>query len=108
MMASRARSYPQVTPTAADLIDGAVVAAPPGLSAADGLRLARRRGGDGLAAGARDFVLRGALARAETLGAGALPLRRLTRPLPALAARTGEIAVRRALAAGAPAVVVLN
>ena len=108
MMASRARTYPQVTPTAADLVDGAVVAAPPALSAADGLRLARRRNVDVLAAGARDFVLREDLARAEALGAGDLPLRRLTRPLPALAARAGEIAVRRALAAGAPAVVVLN
>jgi len=106
--ASRARTYPQVTPTAADLVDGAVVAAPPALSASDGLRLARRRGVDVLAAGACDFVLREDLARAEALGAGDLPLRRLTRPLPALAGRAGEIAVRRALAAGAPAVVVLN
>lgn len=108
MMASRARTYPQVTPAAADLIDGGIVAAPPALSAADGLRLARRRGVDVLAVGRRDFVLREDLARAESLGVADLRLRRLARPLPALAARAGEIAVRRALAAGAPAVVVLD
>ncbi|HTO11112.1 MAG TPA: hypothetical protein VMQ51_06035 [Candidatus Binatia bacterium] len=107
MAKAEGRTYPQVTPTAADLIDGAVVAAPPALSASDGLRLARRRRVEVLAAG-RGFVLREDLARAETLGVGDLPLRRLTRPLPALAARTGEIAVRRALAAGAAAVVVLS
>ncbi|HEU5196718.1 MAG TPA: hypothetical protein VFW70_18405, partial [Methylomirabilota bacterium] len=91
LVATRARTYPQVTPAAADLIDGAVVAAPPTLTAGDGLRLARRRGVDVLAAG-RGFVLREDLARAEALGVGDLPLRRLTRPLPALAARAGEIA----------------
>jgi len=103
----RARTYPQVTPTAADLVDGAIVAAPPTLGASDGLRLARRRSVEVLTAG-RGFVLREDLARAEALGVGDLPLRRLTRPLPALAARAGEITVRRALAAGAPAVVVMN
>src|SRR6185503_4935925 len=85
MMAGRARTYPQVTPTAADLVDGAVVAAPAALSAGDGLRLARRRGVDVLAAGTRGFVLREDLARAESLGVGDLQLHRLTRPLPALA-----------------------
>ena len=97
-----------MTPTAADLVDGAVVAAPASLSATDALRLARRRGVDVVAAGGGDFVLREDLARAEGLGVGDLPLRRLARPLPALAAGAGEIAVRRALAAGAPAVVVLD
>jgi len=106
-MAGRARNYPQVTPTAADLVDGAVAAAPASLSATDALRLARRRGVDVVAAGG-DFVLREDLARAESLGVSDLPLRRLARPLPALAAGAGEIAVRRALAAGAPAVVVLD
>jgi len=107
MMASRARTYPQVTPSAADLVDGGVATAPATLGAADGLRLARRRSVDVLVVGTRDFVLREDLARAENLGVD-LPLRRLTRPLPVVSARTGEIAVRRALAAGAPAVVVLD
>ena len=107
-MANRARVYPQVTPRAADLVDGAVVAAPAALSATDALRLARRRGVDVIAAGKDAFVLREDLARAEGLGVGHLPLRRLARPLPVLAAGAGEIAVRRALAAGAPAVVVLE
>ena len=108
MMARRAQSYPQVTPTAADLVDGAIVAVPPTLAAADALRLARRRSVDVLAAGPRDFVLRDDLARADALGVADLPVRRLTRPLPALPARTGEIDVRRALAAGAAAVVVVD
>src|SRR5207245_2939199 len=83
--------------TAAGLGAGAVVAAPPSLGATDALRLARRRGVDVVAAGGGDFVLREDLARAEGLGVGDLPLRRLARPLPALAAGAGEIAVRRAL-----------
>jgi Poly A polymerase head domain len=108
MMAGRARTYPQVTPTAGDLVDGGIVSAPPTLGAGDGLRLARRRGVEVLAVGPRDFVLREDLARAESLGVADLPLRRLTRPLPAFTAGSGEITVRRALAGGAPAVVVRN
>jgi tRNA nucleotidyltransferase (CCA-adding enzyme) len=108
MMARRARAYPQVTPTAADLLDGAILTVPPTLTAADALRLARRRGVDVLSAAERAFVLREDLARAESLGVGELPVRRLSRPLPVLGAGTGEIAVRRALAAGAPAVVVMD
>jgi tRNA nucleotidyltransferase (CCA-adding enzyme) len=107
-MARRAHAYPQVSPTAADVVDGAVVAAPPGLAATDAARLARRRGADVLAAGEGRWVLREDAARAEGLGIGSLPIERLGRPLPVVAARDSEIAVRRHLAAGAPAVVVVR
>jgi tRNA nucleotidyltransferase (CCA-adding enzyme) len=107
MMARRARVYPQVMPTAADLVDGAVVVAPAALAAGDALRLARRRGVEVVRAGTVGWALREDLARAESLGVGDLAVRRLTRPLPVVAARAGEIAVRRHLAAGAPAVVVM-
>jgi tRNA nucleotidyltransferase (CCA-adding enzyme) len=107
-MARRDQVYPQVSPTAADLVDGAVVAAPAALAAADGARLARRRGAEVLAAGPGGWVLREDAARADALGLGDLPLRRLARPLPVVAARASEIVVRRHLAAGAPAVVVVR
>ena len=107
-MARRAHAYPQVSPVAADLVDGAVLPAPPGLTAADAARLARRRQADVLAAGDGHWVLRKDAARAEALGLGGLPLRRLARPLPVTGARDSEIAVRRHLAAGAPAVVVVR
>jgi tRNA nucleotidyltransferase (CCA-adding enzyme) len=107
-MARRAHAYPQVSPAAAELVDGAVIAAPPALAATDAVRLARRRGADVLAAGEGAWVLREDAARAEALGVGALPIRRLARPLPVVGARDSEIAVRRHLAAGAPVVVVLR
>jgi tRNA nucleotidyltransferase (CCA-adding enzyme) len=105
-VARRAHAYPQVMPIAADLVDGAVVAAPPTLTATDATRLARRRGADVLAAGEGGWVLREDAARADALGVGALPIHRLARPLPVVAARDSEIVVRRHLAGGAPAVVV--
>jgi len=105
-MARRAHAYPQVMPTAADLVDGAVVAAPPELAATDATRLARRRGAEVLAAGEGRWVLREDAGRADALGVGALPIRRLARPLPVVAVRDSEIVVRRHLAAGAAAVIV--
>jgi tRNA nucleotidyltransferase (CCA-adding enzyme) len=107
-MARRAHAYPQVMPTAADLVDGAVVVAPPTLAATDATRLARRRHADVLAAGEGHWVLREDAARADSLGLGRLPIRRLARPLPTVPARESEIAVRRHLADGAAAVVVLR
>jgi tRNA nucleotidyltransferase (CCA-adding enzyme) len=107
-MARRAHAYPQVSPVAADLVDGAVLPAPPGLTAADAARLARRRAADVLTAGDGHWVLREDAARADALGLGGLPLRRLARPLPVAGARDPEIVVRRHLAGGAPAVVVLR
>jgi tRNA nucleotidyltransferase (CCA-adding enzyme) len=105
-MARRARPYPQILVTAADLVDGQVLAAPSGITAADALRLARRRRVRVLACGAGHHVLAEDLARAESLGLGDVPARELARPLPVVGARTPEPAVRRALAAGAPAVIV--
>jgi tRNA nucleotidyltransferase (CCA-adding enzyme) len=105
-MARRAHAYPQITLTAADLVDGEVLAAPSGITAADALRLARRRRARVLACGARHHVLADDLARATGLGLGELPARDLARPLPVVAARTPEVAVRRALSDGAPAVIV--
>jgi tRNA nucleotidyltransferase (CCA-adding enzyme) len=105
-VARRAHAYPQVMPTAADLIDGALAVAPLTLSATDAARLARRRGAEVLAAGDRHWALREDVARADTLGVGSLPIRRLTRPLPVVTPRDSEIVVRRHLTGGAPAVIV--
>ncbi|RPH76030.1 MAG: hypothetical protein EHM88_20510, partial [Candidatus Rokuibacteriota bacterium] len=106
-MARRAHAYPQAAPVAADLVDGALVSAPPALAATDAACLARRRNAEVLAAGDR-WVLRADAARADALGLGALPIARLARPLPVVGARESEIAVRRHLAGGAPAVIVVR
>ncbi len=106
MAARRAHAYPQVVLTAGDLVDAEVLAAPPGISAADALRLARRRRVRVLACGATTHVLVEDLARAESLGLGDLPARVVARPLPIVPPRTPELAVRRRLAEGAPAVIV--
>jgi tRNA nucleotidyltransferase (CCA-adding enzyme) len=105
-MARRGHAYPQVMPTAADLVDGALVAAPPTLSATDGLRLARHRHAEALAVGARGWVLREDLARAAALGVGALAIGQLARRLPVAAPGESEVRVRRRLTGGAVAVVV--
>lgn len=107
-MARRAHAYPQVMPSAADVVDGPVVAAPATLAATDAMRLARRRGADVLGAGERRWVLREDVVRADALGLGGLAIARLARPLPVVDARDSEIAVRRHLAGGAPAVVVMR
>jgi tRNA nucleotidyltransferase (CCA-adding enzyme) len=107
-VARRAQTYPQVMATAADLLDGPVVAAPATLGAADAMRLARRRGGDVLSAGPGRWVLRADAARAHALGLGTLPVRRLARPLPTVAPGESEIVVRRHLTGGEPAVVVVR
>jgi len=69
-MARRAHAYPQVLLTASDLVDGEVLAAPSGITAADALRLARRRRVRVLACGAAQHVLAEDLGRAESLGLG--------------------------------------
>jgi tRNA nucleotidyltransferase (CCA-adding enzyme) len=107
-VARRAHAYPQVMPSAADVVDGPVVAAPATLAATDAMRLARRRGADVLGAGEHRWVLRDDVARADGLGLGGLAIARLARPLPVVNARDSEIAVRRHLASGAPAVVVMR
>jgi tRNA nucleotidyltransferase (CCA-adding enzyme) len=105
-MARRSHVYPQAAPVAADLVDGPVVAVPATLAAADAMRVGRRRGADVLGAGAGHWVLREDAVRADALGLGSLPVRRLARPLPVVSPRETEIVVRRHLADGAPAVVV--
>jgi tRNA nucleotidyltransferase (CCA-adding enzyme) len=105
-MARRGHAYPQVSPSAGDLVDGAVVTAPPTLSATDGLRLARHRRAEVLGVGPRGWVLREDLVRATALGVGALAIGELARRLPVVTPGESEIRVRRQLAAGAVAVVV--
>jgi tRNA nucleotidyltransferase (CCA-adding enzyme) len=107
-VARRASVYPQVMPTAADLIDGPIVSVPATLAAKDAMRVARRRGADVLRAGAAAWILREDAARADALGLGDVPVRRLARPLPVVAARESEIVVRRHLLAGASVVVVVR
>lgn len=107
-MARRAHAYPQVRLTAADLIDGAVVDVPAGIAAGDALRVARRRGAAAVACGGRGHALVDDLARAVALGLPGIEAAALTRPLPVAAPGEGEVAVRRRLAAGAPAVVVAD
>jgi tRNA nucleotidyltransferase (CCA-adding enzyme) len=105
-MARRAHTYPQVLLTAGDIVDTEVLAAPSTITTADALRLARRRHARVLACGSHDHVLVDDLARADGLGLGDLPARDLARPLPLVAARTPELAVRRHLSEGVPAVIV--
>jgi tRNA nucleotidyltransferase (CCA-adding enzyme) len=105
-MARRATTYPQISLTAADLVDGSVLEAPSAITAGDALRLARRRHVRVLACGAGHHVLVDDLARAVGMGLDELVARELARPLPVVTARTPELAVRRWLQEGAPAVVV--
>ena len=105
-VARRAHAYPQVSLTAADLVDTPVVAAPSSITVRDALRLSRRRHGRVLACGADAHVLAEDLARADTLGLGALPATEIARPLPVVDPHAPELHVRRALAEGAPLVIV--
>ncbi len=107
-MARRAHAYPQVTVAAAELVDTAVVTAPAGITAADAVRVARKREAGVVACGAGAYALREDLARAVALGLGELPARALTRPLPVVARQAPELDVRRRLAEGATAVIVTD
>jgi tRNA nucleotidyltransferase (CCA-adding enzyme) len=104
-VARRAHAYPQADVGAGDLVNVAVVAAPPSIAVRDALGLARKRDAVVLAVGRR-YVLREDLARASLLDAGDIPAASVARPLPAVDAGAGEISVRRLLAAGAPLVIV--
>jgi tRNA nucleotidyltransferase (CCA-adding enzyme) len=106
MMAKRAHVYPQVEPGAAALADVVAVRVARGARAADALRHARARHARVVVVGGESVALREDLARASLLGLGGLPARVLARPLPVVDARASEIAIRRALAEGAPMVVV--
>lgn len=105
-MARRAHAYPQVSLTAADLVDTPLVTVPPTSTVGDALRRARRRHARVLACGAGVHVLVDDLARAEGLGLGDLPATDVARPLPVVGGDTPELRVRRALADGAAAVIV--
>ncbi len=105
-VARRAHAYPQVSLTAADLVDTPVVAAPPSITVGDALRLSRRRHARVLSCGAAIHVLVEDLARAETLGLDDLPAAEVSRPLPVVDADEPELRVRRVLADGAPMVIV--
>ena len=105
-MARRAHAYPQAVLSAGDIVDTEVVTAPSRITAADALRLARRRRARVLACGPREHVLTDDLARAESLGLGDLPARDVARALPVVPSRAPELAVRRYLAEGAPVVIV--
>jgi tRNA nucleotidyltransferase (CCA-adding enzyme) len=105
MMARRAHVYPQAQPRAVDLVDGAVVPAPRGITASDALRLVRHRNAAAVACGDA-HVLREDLARAVALDLGDLDAVDLARPLPVAPVGASEVGVRRLLADGAPAVVV--
>jgi tRNA nucleotidyltransferase (CCA-adding enzyme) len=98
--------YPQVEPGAAALINVAVAAAPPAIRVGEARRWALERNADVLQVGDRAWVLREDLARAAPLALDELPATALARPLPVVSARAPELAVRRALAAGAPLVIV--
>jgi tRNA nucleotidyltransferase (CCA-adding enzyme) len=104
-VARRAHAYPQIVLTAGDLVDTEVVTAPSSITAADALRLARRRRLRVLACGGAHVLVHD-LARADSLGLGDLLARDLARPLPIVGARASELLVRRALSDGAPAVIV--
>ena len=105
-VARRAQVYPQVSLTAADLVDTPVAVAPSSITVSDALRLSRRRHARVLACGSDAHVLVEDLARAETLGLGDLVAAELWRPLPVVEPHAPELRVRRVLSEGAPAVIV--
>ena len=98
--------YPQVEPGAAALVDATVATAPPALSVREARAWAVKARAEALQLGDRGVVLRADLVRAAALGLDDLPASAITRPLPTVSARAPEVTVRRALAAGAPMVVV--
>jgi tRNA nucleotidyltransferase (CCA-adding enzyme) len=105
-MGKRGHRYPQVEPGAAALVDVTVAPAPPALSVREAQAWALKENAHALHLGDRGFVLREDLGRAAAISLADLPASAITRPLPLVSARAREVAVRRALAAGAPLVVV--
>ena len=98
--------YPQVEPGAAALVDATVATAPPAIRVREAQAWALKARADALQLGDRGLVLRADLERAAAIGLDDLPASAITRPLPLVSARAPEVAVRRALVAGAPIVVV--
>jgi tRNA nucleotidyltransferase (CCA-adding enzyme) len=106
IVGKRGHRYPQVEPGAAALVDAPVAAAPAALTVREAMAVALKRDAHALRLGDRGWVLREDLARAATLALEDLPASAITRPLPMVSARASEVAVRRALAAGARLVIV--
>lgn len=98
--------YPQVESGAAALINTAVATAPAAVRVREAQACALKHNAEALQLGDRGWVLREDLARAGALGLHELPASAITRPLPMLSVRASEVTVRRALAAGAPLVIV--
>ncbi|MBI2207136.1 MAG: CCA tRNA nucleotidyltransferase [Candidatus Rokubacteria bacterium] len=108
-MARRAHVYPQVEPGAGATIDARVATLPAAASVAAALRVARKRDVGVLDVGMRGHVvLRADLARADALGLADLRAADLARPVPVVDAGASEVRVRRAMAAGAPIVLVVG
>jgi tRNA nucleotidyltransferase (CCA-adding enzyme) len=105
-VARRAHLYPQVEPGAAALVTVPAVPLAPGATVAAALALVRRRGATVLVADGARVVLGEDVERARELALGALPAHALARPVPVVAPRASEVAVRRHLADGATAVLV--
>lgn len=105
-MAGRAASYPQVEPGAGGLADAGVVRVPAEAGVEEALARAPAARVAVVAVGGGAWVLVADLARAAALGLGTLPAVALARRLPVVADRLPEVAVRRLLRDGAPAVVV--
>ncbi len=108
-MARRGHAYPQVDARAAGLIDIGVLACPAGASVAEGLALLRKRNGRVLVPpGRRGIVLLEDLTRAARLGLTGIRAADLERVVPVVTPAEGEIAIRRRLLGGAPAVLVVD
>lgn len=106
IVAKRGHRYPQVEPGAAALINAGVQTAPGGARVREALASAVARGAEIVQLRDRGWVLRDDLVRAAALALDDLPASALARPLPVVSSRASEVTVRRALLAGAPAVVV--
>jgi tRNA nucleotidyltransferase (CCA-adding enzyme) len=100
------RTYPQVDPGAAGLLNVRLGRAPARATVGQALGLARLRSAALIRVGETGWVLREDLNRAQSLGLDALPAAAVARGLPAVGIDESEVRVRRLLASGAPAVIV--
>jgi tRNA nucleotidyltransferase (CCA-adding enzyme) len=107
-MARSGVAYPQVEPGVAAMMHRRVAVCPPDATVSGAARLADRMGAEAVLLGRR--VLRPAsLARAREWGFGAMPAAAVAGPmLPTLPATASEVAARRVLIGGAPAVLVVD
>lgn len=107
-MARHGHTYPNVRIPAEALVNTALGSLASHACVDDELLRATRLDLAGFVVPSRDarVVLREDLRRAAALGLGGLPAARVARALPVVDAGTGEVAVRRELAGGAPLVLV--